>query len=74
MHAILPVKATPVARRIPLLQVETPEKKSYEKKSEEEKSLLVRLRAEKLYYLESKDAKKVWQRIARELSAKCGTK
>ena len=74
MHAILPVQATPVARRIPLLQVETPEKKSDEKKSEEEKSLLVRLRAEKLYYLGSKDAKKVWERIARELSAKCGAK
>ena len=49
-------------------------KQSYEKKSEEEKSLLVRLRAEKLYYLGTKDAKKVWERIARELSAKCGTK
>lgn len=63
MHAIRPVQATPVARRIPLLQVETREKKSYEKKSEEEKSLLVRLRAEKLHYLESKDVKKVWERI-----------
>ena len=49
-------------------------KKSYEKCSEEEKSLLVRLWAENFDYLESKDARKVWERIARELSAKCGTK
>ena len=49
-------------------------KKSYEKWSEEEKSLLVRLWAENFDCLESKDARKVWERIARELSAKCGTK
>ena len=34
----------------------------------------VRLWAENFDYLESKDARKVWERIARELSAKCGTK
>ena len=30
--------------------------------------------AENVDYLESKDARKVWERIAPELSAKCGTK
>ena len=30
--------------------------------------------AENFDYLESKGARKVWERIARELSAKCGTK
>ena len=61
--------------RLPrLLQVKTREKKSHEKWREEEKSMLVRLWAENFDYLESKDARKVCERIARELSAKCGTK
>ena len=40
-------------------------KQSYEKWSEEEKSLLVRLWAENFDYLESKDDRKVWERIAK---------
>ena len=48
-------------------------KRSYEKWSEEEKKLLVWLWADNFDYLESKDARKAWERIARELSAKCGT-
>ena len=49
-------------------------KRSYEKWSEEVKKLLIRLWADNFDYLESKDARKAWERIARELSAKCGTK
>ena len=49
-------------------------RKSYEKWSEEEKKLLVRLWADNFDSLESKDARKVWERIAHELSTKCGTK
>ena len=41
-------------------------KKSCEKWRKEEKSLLVRLWAENFDYLESKDARKVWERIAQE--------
>lgn len=74
VHASLPAQAMPVVRQIPLLQVKTREKKSHEKWLEEEKSMLVRLWAENFDYLESKDARRVWERIARELSAKCCTK
>ena len=49
-------------------------RRSYEKWSEEEKKLLVRLWADNFDSLENKDARKVWERIARELSTKCGTK
>ena len=49
-------------------------RKSYEKWSEEEKKLLVRLWADNFDSLESKDARKVWERIAGELSTKYGTK
>ena len=47
----------PVAHQILLLQVETRGKESYEKWSEEEKLLLVRLWTENFDNLESKDTR-----------------
>ena len=49
-------------------------RKSYKKWSEGENKLLVQLWLDNFDGLESKDARKVWERIAHELSTKCGTK
>ena len=73
MHVSLPAQATPVARRILLLQVET-RQKNLMKSGARKRNRCWSVWAENVNYLESKDARKVWERIAPELSAKCGTK
>ena len=49
-------------------------RQSYEKWSEEEKKTAGPNLADNFDSLESKDARKVWKRIAHELSTECGTK
>ena len=50
------------------------QKKHYDKWPQEEQRALVSLWAERHELLESKDARKVWEEIARELNRKFGTK
>ena len=49
------------------------QKKHYDKWPQEEQRALVSLWAERHELLESKDARKVWEEIARELNRKFGT-
>ena len=50
------------------------DKKQYDKWPQEEQRALVSLWAERPELLESKDARKMWEEIARELNRKFGTK
>ena len=50
------------------------DKKQYDKWPQEEQRALVGLWAERPELLESKDARKMWEEIARELNRKFGTK